>query len=290
MRVFRSKVVLMAVFTGLAFTSCKEKNKPTENKKSETEEVSTKVEIESDPKLEISDYFSGPNFMRQIVSTDNQLNLSAEQEKTFAQWREENHPKIQGKMRSISLLEQEIESLSKNKGSAEKILENLAEASQLRTEIAEIKVLCRNKIIETLNDEQWKTLATGYINNFPFAEQNNMMEVLQHASPVPNYMMVIKSNSSELKLTDSQKSVFDEWSHKNHSKMIEKANQILSLEKEIFSSSLDKEPIEKIMGLVSQIELARNTIVAKKTSCRDLITETLDQEQWAALIDKTNIE
>ncbi|VAW17074.1 hypothetical protein MNBD_BACTEROID03-2066 [hydrothermal vent metagenome] len=114
MRVFRSKVVLMAVFTGLAFTSCKEKNESTEKTQSETKEVlaDAKAEISSDVKLDVTDYFSGPNYMKVVMAENNGLNLSEEQKKVFKAWSTENHPKIKDKMKAVSLLEQEIRSLS----------------------------------------------------------------------------------------------------------------------------------------------------------------------------------
>jgi hypothetical protein len=173
MRVYRKKVVLAAVFAGLAFTSCKEKNESAEKLQSETKEVisDAKAEIKSDVKLDITDYFPGPNYMKVVMAENNGLNLSEEQKKVFKEWSTENHPKIKDKMKAISLLEQEIRSLSQSKGAAEEILAKLSEVAKIRTEIADKKISCRDNIIETVDTKQWNALVAAYQSEYPQKEK-----------------------------------------------------------------------------------------------------------------------
>ena len=214
---------------GMTLLSCKEEKTPQLTSTEQTQEIVRADRTES--ALSIENYFPGPNLMKYVVSEDNGLALTVDQEKTFAKWREMNHPGIQEKLMQISQLETEIKSLSRAGVDAEEILQKEAESEELRSAIANTKFLCHNLIRETLNPEQWETLVTGYETNFPLLERSKMKEVMQHVNPVPNYMKIIESDSNVLDLSPEQEAKFEAWRAKYHPQMMEMANQIIDLER-----------------------------------------------------------
>ncbi len=268
---------------GITLASCKEQKAP-ESTSTEISEIAKADKTET--ALAIENYFPGPNLMKYIVLEDNGLALSEDQEKTLAKWREMNHAKIQEKLMQISQLETEIKSLSLAGVEAEEILKKETEAEVLRSEIANTKFLCHNLIMETLSPQQWESLVTGYEKDFPFLERSKMMEVMQHVNPVPNYMKIIESDSNVLDLSPEQESKFEAWRLENHPKMMEMANQIIDLEREIYTGSLQKEQKEDLLKKVVQINQVRTEIVKTKTNCRDMLMDALDEGQWQILLER----
>lgn len=247
--------------------------------------VSPQIEVPT-TKLDISDYYPGPNFMKILADDKNGLELSKKQKKTLAEWRKENHSKIIKKMEEIATLEKEMKALSQNNADSEEIMAKLNETSRLRKEIATTKLACRDHVMETLRSEQWDALVENYQNKYPFVERTRMMEVMRHVNPVPNYMQVINKDADELELTSEQKSVFDVWSSEHHPQMMEMANKVISLEKEIYQASLEKKPREEILEEIDETAKLRNDIVFTKTECRDMVVKTLEPAQWSILVEK----
>ena len=140
---------------------------------------------------------------------------------------------------------------------------------------------------ETLSPEQWKTMVTNYEKNFPFVERTRMKEVMQHVNPLPNYMQVIQKDSKGLGLSSEQTSKFDTWSTEHHPKMMEMANGVIALEKEIYQGSLKKESNADLLEKINEISKLRTQIVETKASCRNMLMENLNNVQWTALVEKT---
>lgn len=238
-------------------------------------------------KMDISDYYPGPNFMKVIANDENGLELSEKQKKTFADWRKENHPKIERRMKEIATLEKEIKALSQNNADAEDIMSKLKETTGLRKEIATTKLACRNHVMQTLRPEQWDALVEKYQNDYPFVERTKMMEVIGHVNPVPNYMQVINKDADALELTAEQKSNFDTWNSEHHPQMMEMANKIIALEKEIYEEALQNASEETILEKIDEIAKLKNDIVSTKTACRDMVVKTLEPGQWSKLVEKS---
>ena len=108
---------------------------------------------------------------------------------------------------------------------------------------------------------------------------------MQHVNPVPNYMKIIESDSNVLDLSPEQASKFEAWRLENHPKMMEMANQIIDLEREIYTV-LQKEQKEDLLKKVVQINQARTEIVKTKTNCRDMLMDALDEGQWQILLER----
>jgi len=279
------KKIGFVLILGLMLVSCNKNEK-----KANVSETQKSVAVEkpkADKKLKIEDYFSGPNYMRYMVSENNQLALTDKQESAFKIWRTENHPKIEARMKQIDEINSEIKSLSKQQVSSEKILQKLDDTNKLRLEIAEIKIQCRDHIIEQLDDKQWNTLVEDYKKEYPFMEREEMMVLISHVNPLPNYMQITNDNTTDLKISVEQQKTLGNWSSENHSKMMQMAEQIQNLEKEIYQASLNKEPKAGIFNKINEIGKLRVDVVSKKTNCRDLVIKTLSPEQWNLLIEKS---
>ncbi|MGB5507343.1 hypothetical protein [Robiginitalea sp.] len=274
----------LGLLIGITIASCKEQKAPESISTEEMPEIAKADKTET--ALAIENYFPGPNLMKYIVLEDNGLALSEDQEKTLAKWREMNHAKIQDKLMQISQLETEIKSLSLAGVEAEEILKKETEAEVLRSEIANTKFLCHNLIMETLSPQQWESLVTGYEKDFPFLERSKIMQVMKHVNPVPNYMKIIESDSKVLDLSPEQESKFEAWRLEYHPKMMEMANQIIDLEREIYTGSLQKEQKEDLLKKVVQINQVRTEIVKTKTNCRDMLMDALDEGQWQILLER----
>ncbi len=279
-----SSRVFMVLFTGATIISSAQMAiESTSTDKNGDISLSDKTEA----KVSIEDYFPGPNFMKLVASKNNGLRLSEDQQKTFAQWGKKTQPKLKAKLQKISKLEMEMESISREGADAKKILEKQEKAENLREEIAITKFKCHELMVETLSPEQWKTLVTNYEKKFPFVERTRMFEVMQHVNPLPNYMQVIQKDSEGLGLSSEQTSKFDIWSREHHPKMMEMANRIITSEKEIYQESLQKKSDADLLEKIKETSKLRTAIVETKTSCRNVLIETLNNDQWAALVEKT---
>lgn len=276
--------VFIGFFIGMILISCKEQKATQTNSGNEIQEITKADMTESDVTIEA--YFPGANLMKFIVLENNGLSLTEEQQEIFAMWREENHSKIQETMQQVAKLESEMKSLSLADMKVEEIAKKEDDAEKLRKTIADTKFTCHSLVAETLNTEQWKILVTEYEKNFPFIERPKIMDVIQHVNPVPNYMKVIESDSKMLGLSLEQESKFEAWRVENHPKMTEMANQIISLEREIYDGSFQQQEKEVLLKKVMQINQLRADIIKKKTHCRNMLMETLDDNQWEKLVKK----
>ena len=276
----------MLYFTSIVMVSCNQNSETKTSTKSEEKIITKDSKKEAELNLNIEDYFPGPNYMRYIILDDNKLNLTDAQKDIFKIWRTENQPQIQLKMKEIHAINEDIKTLSEQQASLENIQFKVDLTDVLRKEIAEIKMQCRDQIIENLDDEQWTILVENYSKNFPYKERTQMMSLITHVNPVPNYMQTINANSADLEISDKEKDILDNWSIENHPKMMAMANQITALEKEIYQGSLQKMDKSAILDKLTQIENLKRDIVTKKTNCRDLIIKTISPEQWSNLIEK----
>jgi hypothetical protein len=280
-----TKKIVLVLFLGAILISCKE-TKPKEPTSTKTiPEVVIADQTENTPNIE--DYFPGTNLMKIIFKEQNGLSLSEEQFQLFTQWRTEHQSKVANKIKQIATLDKELKTLSQEGAEMDKLLQKENLANILREEVATTKLNCRQLLRENLNEKQWQTLVTDYQREHPYVERTKMMDIIQHVNPVPNYMSVINANRSELDITADQKTVLDAWSAENHPKMMEMANKIIALEKDIYEASLKDTPKETILEKFKEINGIRTAIVEKKTNCRNLVKETLSEKQWSSLVAKT---
>ncbi len=279
------KKIVIGLFLGTILMSCKE-NKP---KQTTPNEISAGVAIvgKGEKTPDMDDYLPGTNLMKIIFKEQNGFSLSEEQLSLFTQWRTEHQTKVANQIKQIAALEKELKTLSQEGVEMDKILKKVDSANSLRIEVAITKLNCRQLLTDNLDAEQWQTLVSDYRLNFPFVERTKMMDVIEHVNPLPNYMSVINANISELEISADQKKVLDIWSAENHPKMMEMANKIISLEKEIYEASLKGTSKEIILQKFKEINNIRTQIVEKKTNCRNLVKTTITEKQWNNLVGKT---
>ena len=100
-------------------------------------------------------------------------------------------------------------------------------------------------------------------------------------------VQVINKDADDLELTAEQKSTFDTWSSEHHPQMMEMANKIIALEKEIYEVALQNTSKEIILEKIEEISKLRKDIITKITKYRDMVIENLNPEQWGILVEKT---
>lgn len=87
--------VFMGFFMVMTLISCKEQKTP-ETNSTDRKEDSTLID-KPETTVNIADYFPGANFMTAVAMKNNGLNLSSEQEQTFAKWRAETTTSLRAK-------------------------------------------------------------------------------------------------------------------------------------------------------------------------------------------------
>lgn len=180
-----------------------------------------------------------------------------------------------------------LKTLSQEGAGMVKLLDQAQKTNILRIEVAQSKLDFRQLLLDNLELERWQTLVSTYEKKHPFKERTKMMDIITHVNPVPNYMSVINANSSELGITPSQKTVLDSWSMENHPKMMEMANEIIALEKQIYKTSLREASKVSILEKFDEINSLRTKVLEKKTNYRNLVKKTISEEQWEVLVSKT---
>ena len=148
-----------------------------------------------------------------------------------------------------------------------------------------MKLDCRSNVLEILDDKQWDALLKMYQEKMPFNDKTEMTPLIVHVNPLPNYMQLIKS--ADIKLDKIQDEKLSKWSGENHPRMMELAQKVNTLEKNVYELSMNKETKENILKKITEIANLKKQIVITKTDCRDnLINNILSEDQWKILLSK----
>jgi hypothetical protein len=286
MSIIKTTKLLFLTLTISLIISCKQKQSSSTEENSTVNKEAFEPITNKNKELNIEDYFPGSNFMKIVFAENNGLNLTDAQLQLFTEWRTENQSKVADINRKIADLEIELKTLSVEGSDMVKLLDQAQKINILRIEVAQTKVDCRQLLLDNLEPQQWQTLVSAYEKEYPFKERTKMMDVITHVNPVPNYMSVINANFSELSINPSQKKILDSWSDENHPKMMEMANAIIAMEKEIYETSLREVSKESILAKFEEINSLRTQILEKKTNCRNLVKKTISEKQWAVLVSK----
>jgi len=270
--------------TTLLVSSCKENV----NKENETTQTAPKVDLKTDQsdKFEVMQHATPlPRYMSVILSNKDLLNIDAKQEQQLTAISKGKSPKAVKTAYKIVEIEKEIHQLSLDNAKKELLATNFEKSLLLRTNLAIMKLDCRDNVLEILNEQQWKDLIALYQEKLPFDNKTDMIALITHVNPLPNYMQFIQNDV--IKLDEGQDEKLSEWSAKNHPRMMELANTVIALEKNIYELSMNKEPREEILSNINEIAIIKRQIIATKTDCRDnLINNILSKEQWKALSSK----
>lgn len=103
-----------------------------------------------------------PNLMVMVMKKSDELNLTADQQKALAAWREKSSPIIKEQIGKVMMLEKEIMSASLEGADKAALMSKVDEMLAVRRDIAERKVSCRENLKKVLNEEQYNTVITTY--------------------------------------------------------------------------------------------------------------------------------
>ena len=103
-----------------------------------------------------------PNLMMVIKKKADDLNLTPDQKKALAAWREQSNPILQEQISKVMKLEKEIMSASLDGLDKTALMSKVDEMLAVRRDIAERKVNCRDNMKKILNEEQYNTVITTY--------------------------------------------------------------------------------------------------------------------------------
>ncbi len=266
------------------FTACKENVKS--GQKAVEETIQTEIKSKNTDKLKVMLHATSlPLYMNVILSNKEALNIDEEQYQKFVEISKNKSPEAIKTANSIKEIEEKIYQLSLDNTKKELLLNNLEESLKLRTSLATMKLDCRSKVLEILNEEQWNALLKMYKEKMPFNNKTEMALLIKHVNPLPNYMQLIKD--VDIKLDKIQEEKLSKWSSENHPAMMELAERVNALEMNVYKLSMDKETKENILKKVNEITDIKKQIVITKTDCRDnLINTILSEDQWKILASK----
>ena len=103
-----------------------------------------------------------PNLMMVVMKKSDELNLTADQQKALAAWREKSRPIFKQQLGKVMMLEKEIMSASLEGADNAALMSKVDEMLAVRRDIAERKVNCRDNLKKKLNQEQYNMVITTY--------------------------------------------------------------------------------------------------------------------------------
>lgn len=103
-----------------------------------------------------------PGLMMMVKKKSAELNLTPDQEKALAAWREQSYPVFKEQVARVMKLEKEIMSASLDGADKAVLMSKVDEMLAVRREIAERKVNCRDNMKKILNEDQYKMITTAY--------------------------------------------------------------------------------------------------------------------------------
>ena len=103
-----------------------------------------------------------PNLMMVVMKKSDELNLTADQQKALAAWREKSSPIIKEQVGKVMMLEKEIMSASLEGADKAALMSKVDEMRAVRRDIAERKINCRENLKKILNEAHYNTVITTY--------------------------------------------------------------------------------------------------------------------------------
>ena len=280
--------LIVVLSLSLVFTSCKENVKAEKTPAEEIAQSETEVTNKNGQtdKLKVMLHATSlPLYMNVILNNKEALHIDDEQYKKFKEISNNKSAEALKIANNIKEIEKKLYQLSLDNSKKEDLLNNLEESLKLRTSLANMKLDCRSKVLEILNEEQWTALLKMYKEKMPFNDKTDMALLIKHVNPLPNYMQLVKD--IDIKLDTKQEEKLSKWSDENHPRMMELAKKVNTLEMNVYELSMNKESKENILKKVNEIADIKKEILITKTDCRDnLINTILTEDQWKKLSSK----
>lgn len=103
-----------------------------------------------------------PSLMMVVMKKSAELNLTPEQEKALAAWRDQSNPVFKDQVSQVMKLENEIMQASLDGVDKAALMSKVDEMLAIRRSIAERKVNCRDNMKKILNEEQYNRVIKTY--------------------------------------------------------------------------------------------------------------------------------
>jgi len=262
--------LIMLVSISLVISSCKEYSTTDNKVEEETVLTEIKEDVKADQidKIEVMMHATPlPRYMSVVLSNKEVLDIDKKQYQQLTKISKDKSPQAVEMAYKIGEIEKDIYQLSLDNAKKELLVTKFEKALELRTILATMKLDCRDKVMEILNEQQWNDLITLYQEKIPFDSK-----FIQN---------------DDIKLDKEQEEKLSEWSKVNHPKMMEMANKVIAYEKNIYKLSMNKAPREDILNNITEIANIKRQIISTKTDCRDnLISNIVSEEQWKELSSK----
>jgi hypothetical protein len=116
-------------------------------------------------------------------------------------------------------------------------------------------------------------------------DQHQKMQQMKHATPMPNYMQIVKKHGDFLDLNEAQAKRLGDWRQKAHAPMQKMVHELLTLEKEMMNASFQGENSAKLASMLEESLNIRRNIALQKNHCRDNMRGILTDEQWKRVVE-----
>jgi Spy/CpxP family protein refolding chaperone len=127
-------------------------------------------------------------------------------------------------------------------------------------------------------------VTAGPLHAAPGHGMHNAREMMNHANPMPNLMMIIKRHGDQLNLTEQQSQDLAKWRDANHGPMHARVQKVHELEKAMYEASVAGKSKKELMAMVSELLQVRKEIISGKIDCRDNMRRILNKDQYAKVL------
>ena len=119
----------------------------------------------------------------------------------------------------------------------------------------------------------------------PSNKKSDMMAMMKHVSPMPNLMPIAMGNADMLELSKEQTEALAAGRDERHDKVHGLANEIIADEKAVTQAALEGKSKDELNQMSQAIMEKRLAIIDAKSSCRDIMRNTLNDEQWNEVVE-----
>jgi len=110
----------------------------------------------------------------------------------------------------------------------------------------------------------------------------NRLALLNNISYLPSLLPIIMQNRDSLELTKGQVASLRQWRRENYQRMVNTMNTIITKRILLAQKAVDPETDpQQLVVLQDELFRLQREVFMIRLSCRQLITESFTQEQWA---------
>lgn len=118
----------------------------------------------------------------------------------------------------------------------------------------------------------------------PDLDQHQYMEKLDKVSFLPSLLPVIIENSDVIELTETQLQTLLEWRDENRDDVIGAMNEVARKRLEIKEAALSPEvSSSRLIQMQNEVFRLQREVLEYKLSCRDLVINTFNRNNWEGL-------